>query len=166
MRAGGSSVTLLSLAAVLAVAFCLIPAGAHFFELPNKMALPADQYMVVQRIYAGWAFFGIPIFAALILTAWHAVAVRNVRSALLWSVVAFMCIVAAQVIFWTFTYPMNVLTANWTVTPTDLESARRQWEYSHAVNAVLTLIAILSITWAALVYARASELRWAENQLG
>jgi len=32
---------------------------------------------------------------------------------------------------------MNVASNNWTVTPADFEAARRQWEYSHAVSAVL-----------------------------
>ena len=35
---------------------------------------------------------------------------------------------------------------NWTVTPADFESTRRQWEYSHAVNAVLTFVALVTIT--------------------
>ena len=32
------------------------------------------------------------------------------------------------------------------VTPEDFEAARRQWEYSHAVNALLTFVAFLAIT--------------------
>ena len=59
------------LLAVLLVAVCLVPAGAHLFELPHKMALPPAPYMTVQGIYAGWALFGIPIAIALVLTASH-----------------------------------------------------------------------------------------------
>jgi hypothetical protein len=36
--------------AVVSVAFCLIPAGAHFFELANKMSLSTAEYMTAQRI--------------------------------------------------------------------------------------------------------------------
>src|SRR5262249_23537988 len=58
------------------------------------------------------------------------------------SLAAFLCLAATQGIFWMFTYPMNVASNNWTVTPADFEVARRQWEYSHAVNAVLRKIAL------------------------
>jgi hypothetical protein len=141
----------LGLMAILFVAICLVPAGAHIFELPNKMALAAGQYMTVQRIYAGWALFGIPIFAALILTAAHAVMVRGERPAFSLSLAAFLCLVATQIVFWTFTYPMNEASANWTRMPEDFEAARRQWEYSHAVNALITFAALVAITLSAIL---------------
>jgi hypothetical protein len=132
--------------AIIAVALCLVPAGAHLFELPNKMALGPAQYMTVQTIYAGWALFGIAVFSALALTAWHALTARGHRAAFLLSLAAFALIAATQAIFWTYTFPMNALTQNWTVPPPDLEWARRQWEYSHAVNALLTFAAFVAIT--------------------
>lgn len=135
---------------VLAVGICLIPAGAHLFELPNKIGLPAEQYMIVQRIYAGWALFGVPIAAALLLTLAHTVLVRDEPIAFRLSLAAFALIALTQVIFWTFTYPMNVESQNWTAMPENFEVARRQWEYSHAVNALLTLGAFVAITVAAV----------------
>jgi hypothetical protein len=135
--------------AVLAVGICLIPAGAHLFELPNKIGLPPEQYMTVQRIYDGWALFGAPIFAALLLTAMFAVRVRDEPAPFRLALIAFACIVLTQVIFWTFTYPMNAASRNWTVMPQSFEAARRQWEYSHAVNALLTFAAFVAITLAA-----------------
>ena len=71
--------------------------------------------------------------------------VRSDRTAFFFSLAAFLCLAATQGIFWTFTYPMNVASNNWTVTPADFEAARRQWEYSHAVNAVLTFVALVTI---------------------
>ena len=130
---------------IVMVALCLVPAGAHFFELANKMSLSPTAYMAVQKIYAGWSFFGIPIITALVLTSIHAFTMRNDRVAFLMSVTAVLCIAATQVIFWTFTYPINVATNNWTVVPEAFEAARRQWEYSHAVNAVLTFVAFVAI---------------------
>lgn len=138
------------LLAVVSVALCLVPAGAHFFELANKMSLSPAEYMTVQKIYAGWSFFGIAIVAALLLTLMHTFMVRGNRSAFLLSLTALLCLAATQVIFWMFTYPMNVASNNWTVTPEDFEAARRQWEYSHAVNAVLTFVALVAITLAVL----------------
>lgn len=134
------------LSSLIFVALALIPAGAHLFELPNKMRLPAEDYMIVQSIYRGWALFGIPIFAALAATLLHAVFVRANRRAMLFAFTAFLCIAATQAIFWTFTYPMNELTQNWTVRPADLEAARWQWEMSHAVNAGITFIAFVALS--------------------
>lgn len=134
------------LLAIVFVALCLVPTGAHFFELPNKMALSPQQYMVVQTIYAGWAFFGIAVFGALALTLAHTVLVRGDLTAMGLGLAAFLLLVATQVIFWTFTYPMNVASANWTVMPDGFEAARRQWEYSHAASAVLTLMALILLS--------------------
>jgi hypothetical protein len=139
---------------VISIAFCLVPSGAHFFELPNKMLLSAAEYMTVQRIYAGWAFFGIAIVIALLLTAMHTFIVRADRARFVLSLLAFLCLTATQAIFWIFTYPMNVTSKNWTVTPENFEAARRQWEYSHAVSAVLTLAALVAITLSVLVNER------------
>jgi len=52
---------------------------------------------------------------------------------------AAVALVPAGIVFWSFTYPMNVLTANWTVAPADFEAARDQWEYSHAAASLLSV---------------------------
>src|SRR5215469_10976427 len=146
------------LLAVVSVALCLIPAGTHFFELANKMSLSTAEYMTTQKIYAGWSFFGVAIIAAIAFTLTHTVMVRADRTAFLLSLSALLLLGATQVIFWTFTYPMNVATNNWTITPQDFEATRRQWEYSHAVNAVLTFVALVTITLSASIYKR--DRRW------
>jgi nitrate/nitrite transporter NarK len=135
---------------IVMVALCLVPAGAHFFELANKVSLSPAEYMTVQKIYAGWSFFGIPIITALMLTLIHTFMVRNNRTVFKLSLSAALCLAATQVIFWMFTYPINVASNNWTVTPEAFEAARRQWEYSHAVNAPLTFGAFVAITLSVL----------------
>ena len=147
------------LLAVISVVFCLIPAGAHFFELANKISLSTAEYMTTQKIYAGWAFFGVAIIAAIMFTLTHTLMVRAERAAFLLSLTALLCLGATQVIFWTFTYPMNVATNNWTVTPQDFEAVRQQWEYSHAVNAVLTFAALVTITLSAFTYEHEIEMQ-------
>src|SRR5215831_19425655 len=142
------------LLAVISVVFCLIPAGAHFFGLANKMSLSTADYMTTQKIYAGWSFFGVAIIAAILFTLTHTLMVRAERAAFFLFLTALLCLGATQVIFWTFTYPMNVATNNWTVTPQHFETVRRQWEYSHAVNAVLTFVALVTITLSTLLYKR------------
>jgi hypothetical protein len=131
--------------ALVLVALCLVPAGAHLSELPNKIGLPPDQYMLVQQIYRGWALFGIVIFAALAATATQALLLRHERMAFRASVVAFLCLAAAQAVFWLFTFPINVASANWSKVPEGFEAARRQWEYAHAAGAALTGAALLAL---------------------
>lgn len=70
----------LQIAAITSVALCVIPAGAHFFERANKMSLSPADYMIVQQIYAGWAYFGIAVVLALVTTLAHTIAVRRHRS--------------------------------------------------------------------------------------
>jgi len=118
------------------------------------MYLSVPEYMTTQKIYAGWSFFGVAIIAAILFTLTHTLMVRAERAAFFLSLTALLCLGATQVIFWTFTYPMNVVTNNWTINPQDFEAARRQWEYSHAVNAVLTFVALVTITLSTLLYKR------------
>ena len=130
--------------AILTTALYLVPTGAHLFELPHKMALSPIEYMLVQRIYAGWQWFGLVIAFAILATAALAVRVRRDRKALAWSIGASMCLVAALADFFAFTYPVNIATGFWTILPERFEMARRQWEYSHAAAALLTFAALIA----------------------
>ena len=51
--------------AIVLTALALVPGGAHFFSLPNKIHLTEGNYFIVQNIYRGWALFGIVLFGAL-----------------------------------------------------------------------------------------------------
>jgi len=55
-----------------------------------------------------------------------------------------------QIVFWTFTFPVNQQTSNWTVLPPDRARLRAQWEYSHAASAVLNLIALVALILSAM----------------
>ena len=44
---------LLQFIAMVFTALALIPAGAHFFELPNKIHHAQNDYFIVQNIYRG-----------------------------------------------------------------------------------------------------------------
>jgi uncharacterized membrane protein len=144
----------LRLAAILLIVIYLIPTGAHLFELPNKIGLPAAQYMTVQRIYSGWALFGTVIAPALVLAALSALTVRGERPAWHLAVLALICLLGTQIVFWFFTYPVNVASANWTRMPDHFENARRHWEYSHAASAILTFAALVALTLSAFVDVR------------
>ena len=125
-------------AALMSTAVALGASLAHLFELPNKIDLGRDAYFTVQGIYRGWnqlayvlAIEFVSIIAIIILS-------RDARRVRLWAAVALLSLVAAQAVFWTFTYPANVATNNWTAIPADWEKLRRQWEYSHAAGAIFS----------------------------
>jgi hypothetical protein len=125
--------------ALLASALVLGPALAHLFELPNKIGLPRDEYFIVQKAYRGWSLFGWLLLVQIAALAAAAYLARmEVRTPTL-VVLALVSVLAAQLVFWLFTYPANVATANWTLQPESWEKLRQQWEYSHAAGALLQL---------------------------
>ena len=64
---------------------------------------------------------------------------RTFSAACVLALLAFSCIALMLAVFFVWTYPANQATSNWTTVPANWEELRRQWEYSHAVNALLTL---------------------------
>lgn len=137
----------------LSLLFCalaLAPALAHLLELPNKMGLSRDEYLVVQQIYRGWALLGVVVFGALVSTLALAIAVRRRAGEFGPALTAFLCIAGTQAVFWTFTFPMNQQTANWTMLPEHWAMMRMQWEYSHAASAILNLVAMIAVIVAVL----------------
>ncbi|MCW5735475.1 MAG: hypothetical protein KIS73_15180 [Enhydrobacter sp.] len=144
--------------ALMATAIALGPALAHLLELPNKIDLPRDDYFIVQRIYAGWSLLGgvlvvqLIAIASVVLAAWKDRRLRALAS------IALGCLVCAQVLFWTFTYPANVATANWTMRPDDWQALRQRWEYSHAAGAAFQLVAM-----ACLSLGTVGDKRWGRS---
>lgn len=140
--------------ALIATAAALGGALAHAYELPNKIGLPRDEYFIVQQIYSGWnrlAFLLAIQFLAIVAVLalyWHHVAVRRP------AVVALGGLVAAQVIFWIFTFPANQATANWTVVPENWEWLRARWEYSHLAGAVCQLVCMGALVFTVLAAGR------------
>jgi len=139
--------------AIVLTALALAPGGAHLFALINKIDLPREQYFAVQGIYRGWALLGIVLFGALAANLVLAITVRQQRIAFSFAVAAFACIAVTLLIFFIWTYPANVATSNWTVAPADWRELRVQWEYSHAINAVITFLALICVTAAGLLSA-------------
>ena len=130
---------------LLFAALAFAPAAAHLLELASKIGLPRAEYLVVQQIYRGWALLGIVVLGALVSTLALAVMTRRRRREFVPALVAFLCIAGTQVVFWTFTFPANQATGQWTMLPDGWEALRVQWEYSHAASAVLNLAALIAV---------------------
>ena len=143
--------------ALVATALALGGALAHALELLNKIGMSRDEYFIVQRIYSGWNRLAYLLAVQLAgIVAVITMSRRHPR--LLWpAVVALVCLFGAQAVFWTFTYPANVATENWTVAPPSWEELRTHWEYSHAVGALFQMVAMGSLIVAALARARIED---------
>ncbi len=137
-------------ATILVSLIYMAPALAHLLELPHKMALDRAGYFAIQQIYAGWALFGLVLAVQLLLLLWLAFRVRHERQVFLLVCGTLASLVAAQILFWLFTYPANVATRNWMFAPGNWQTLRRSWEYSHAAGALLQLTGFCVLLWAGL----------------
>jgi hypothetical protein len=143
---------------VLLTSLALVPSGAHLFELPNKIGLSQDHYLLVQSIYRLVAVrhYHHRCDRRQSAARDYAIAPRPT----VWVPLAAALILAGTLtIFFLWTYPANQATENWTVMTADWAELRRQWEFSHATNAVLTFIAVCCATLSALRSAGQSGFR-------
>jgi hypothetical protein len=160
LRHGGTSrsairLTLMTVAvsflALVFTALAMVPGGAHLFSLPNKIDMPQQAYFVAQSIYNGWwrmAFVLIPAMLIDIVFAWL---LRGARLHFALAVLGCLCMAATLAVFFTWTYPANVATQNWTVVPDNWQQLRHQWEYAHAAAALLNFAAFCLLALAALL---------------
>lgn len=123
----------------------LIAPMAHLLELPNKINLPGKEYLIVQQIYRGWSFLGIVEFLTLIFISILVFMVRNDQKIFFIAAQSLFTFIAAMVIFFVFTHPVNNATEDWTTLPTDWERLRERWEYSHATRAGLILYSLIML---------------------
>jgi hypothetical protein len=135
---------------LLFVALALGPSLAHVLELPNKIDLSHDDYLTVQQLYRGWAWLGVVVIGALLSTLVLAYLVRARRSEFLPALASYLCVVGAQIVYWTLTHQVNKETDNWTVMPDNWETLRMQWEYSHAAGAAFNLAAFIALVLAVM----------------
>jgi hypothetical protein len=65
--------------------------------------------------------------------------------------IAALCVALSLAVYFQFIYPVNQATLNWIILPDNWLELRRQWEYSHAVNAVLFFIGFNALVLSLLV---------------
>jgi len=142
---------------IVLLSLALVPGGAHLLELPHKIGLDRDAYMTVQQIYQGWDLMGIVLVAALISCLVLAVLSLRQKVPYALALAAFVLLGSSLAIFFIWTFPMNKATENWTIAPANWAVLRMQWEYSHAVNAVLTFLALCGATASSLLWRAGAE---------
>lgn len=145
---------------VVLLALALAPVVSHLLSLPNKMDLPQRQYFTAQTAYDGWGLpTGIVLVSAILATLALTVATRGRGPSFTLALTSFVCISATLAVFFIWTFPTNQVTLNWTVVPADWEALRAQWEYSHAVNAGLTFVALCAAVASTLAESKDSARR-------
>jgi len=137
--------------ALFLTAVMLMPAGAHFFEMPHKIALDRDDYFIVQGIYAGWSWFGAVLIPLVLVDFGLAYVMRNDKWPALLALAAGILTLTTLVTFFIWIFPANQATVNWTTIPENWATLRSQWEYTHAVNFAFTLLAFSALTLALIV---------------
>lgn len=137
---------------ILLTALAMALAACHAFELPNKMQLPAGEYLTIQQNYRGWAGWGF--FEAGALLAILLLTILTYRNETVFRLVltAFLCVLAMWSVFLIFTFPANQQTFNWTALPPNWQQLRGQWEYSHLARAGLAFTALSVLILSLLIH--------------
>ena len=130
---------------ILLISLMLMPAGAHLLALPNKIGMTAADYFVAQQAYRGWSYTGVLVLGGIAATAVLAWRVRHSRTMYPPTLAALICLLATQFIFWAVVFPGNQATQNWTTVPVNWDSLRMRWEFGHALSALLTIAALVSL---------------------
>ncbi len=137
----------------LTIIFEVITLGAllaHLFELQHKISLSPEEYKIVQGIYRGWAWLGMFEIGAILFTLIWTISERKNKYIFPYLLTALIIFVVSITIFFTFTFPANNATLNWTVLPQNWELLRMNWEYSHAARALLNLTGFVFLIIAVL----------------
>jgi hypothetical protein len=128
--------------ALMLTAIAMSLALAHFAELPNKIDISAAHYLIVQRNYDNWSTIGLVVPAAFLSVIALTIALRGTGTPFTLALIALLLLVGELIAFWGFIFPVNQATQNWTMLPDNWEALRAQWEYSHAVRAILYVFAL------------------------
>lgn len=124
---------------------------AHLCALSNRLGLPAEAYLTVQRTYGDRILLNlIGLVALSVLGALTALTRRRPRTFAA-TLAAFLASAGAQAVFWAFAFPIDQATDGWTDLPLDWTRLRHQWEYAQAAIAGLELLAFGALALSILV---------------
>ena len=148
------AIRIVAFLSLVCTALALVPYGAHLFSLPNKIGMSEQHYFIAQRAYDNWALISLILIPAMLFNIVLAVLLRSEPTAFYLALAGCLAMIATLPIFFAFTYPGNAATQNWTVVADNWQDLRTRWEYSHAVNAILTFASFCLMTAAVLARRR------------
>lgn len=130
---------------------------AHLMELPRRMQFDQQLWVrvtVFENVYrlfgsVGAVFEVSAILTAIVLTF----LVRKRSSTFYWTLGGTVLLVVAFVSWIMFVAPMNAEFAKWLTNPvpSDWTRYRDQWEYAHAINALIKIMGLSLLVLSVLV---------------
>lgn len=129
----------------------------HLLELPQRMQFDQQLWIrvtVIENVYRLFGSVGALFEITAILTAIVLVfLVRKQGITFYWTLAGAMLLVLAFASWIAFVAPMNVEFSKWLTdpAPSDWIRYRNQWEYAHAINAIIKLFGLSFLAIAALV---------------
>ncbi|MEZ2128440.1 MULTISPECIES: DUF1772 domain-containing protein [unclassified Sinorhizobium] len=143
--------TLLLAALSLALSFC------HLMEMPVRLGWQPALWMMVTNFGGLYLIFGTAGAAidvlAIIASALLAFLVRNRRPSFQLTIAGSAFMAAGLAIWFAFVAPMNAIMATWSPgpIPENFASVRNQWEYSHAIIAMMKFVGMTFLLLSVLV---------------
>ena len=142
---------LLAFLTAIGMGATLVNPLVDLFELSTMFSLSPQEYLMVQRTQKSTiVFFTIIVVATSFLMLAYMLIVWSVPFAFTLSIVACLCLAAAEVIYWSVRRQTVALTSGWTIVPDRFELIRKKLEYAQAISAVFALLAfttmMLSVT--------------------
>ena len=136
-------------ATLMLSALAMSMAFSHLLALPAKLAYQGPVWLLLQQtLYGNYRVLGMLIeLGALVCALTLVLLLRARHRALGWTVFAVICLLGAHVAWWMGVMPVNAQVAQLTaqIMPADWALLRVQWEYAHALRAVLQVAALSAL---------------------
>ncbi|MBE9051046.1 DUF1772 domain-containing protein [Nostocales cyanobacterium LEGE 11386] len=134
---------------------------AHFMQIPGKLSLPIDCYILVQNQVISYkvklAFIEIPSFVSAILAT---VLIRRQQKSFWLTLVGLVCMILMLVVWAVFIQPINQQIDNWTplTAPSNWSTLRYQWHFYHLLRLAIASLGMVALTSSLLVDKAKSRL--------
>ncbi len=142
---------------IMLTSFSLSLSMAHLLEFPQRMQFDRQLWVevtVFENVYRFFGLFGAVFEVGAILTSIVLVfLVRKRGSTFYWTLGGTILLILALLSWLLFVAPMNAEFATWVKNPVpqDWIRYRDQWEYAHAINAVIKIIGLSLLVISVLV---------------
>lgn len=130
---------------------------AHLLELPRRMEFDQELWVrvtVFENVYRYFGLVGAGFeLGSVLATVGLAFLVRKYGSTFYWTFGAALLLVIALGSWFLFVAPMNAEFARWLTTPvpSNWTRYRDQWEYAHAINALIKILGLSLLVISVLV---------------
>jgi len=143
------------LGTVLLIALSMGLALCHLLEMPAKLNYGGSRWLTVSRtLYGPFGTYGAAFEVGAVLASLGLVfLVRKRGPAFRWTLIGAALMALTQVVFWVQVAPVNAETVRMTADalPANWQELRAQWEYGHAIRAVLQFLALASVSVSLLI---------------